>query len=204
VADGQDSLPKGLQEALERLPRGLQDHIQRVRRLARQLAEPLGLDAGRVDLAAAAHDLARPMKAEALLAEARRLGLWVHPVEEAVPILLHGPVAAEYLRRQLHVNDQGVLEAVRWHSTGCGGTWASEDDDGRLARVVFLADKLEPAKASRYGTIVNVKELALRDLDAAVLTFLDGELRRLVQEGELLHPAMVEARNGLLLRAKGG
>ena len=47
--------------ALGKLPRGLSAHVQRVRATARELAAAMGLDPTLVDLAAAAHDIARAM-----------------------------------------------------------------------------------------------------------------------------------------------
>ena len=191
-----NSFSPALQRALEKLPPGLYAHVQRVRQVARELAEPLGLDLGLVDLAAAAHDIARAVKGPALLAEAQRRGLPVPQVEAQHPILLHGPVGAERLRRDFGVAEPQVLEAVHWHSTAAA-------DLGPVGRVVFLADKLDPTKASRYPFIQEVLELVPQDLDLAMELFLTRELERLLHSGGLVHPASVEARNAILLRLKG-
>ena len=81
---------KGL---LQALPRGLQDHLERVRESARALATIHSVPLEAVELAALGHDLARACSAETLLKQAREWHLDVHPIEEQVPILLHGPVA---------------------------------------------------------------------------------------------------------------
>ena len=109
---------------LEGLPRGLYDHVQQVRATARELAAPLDLDPALVDLAASAHDIARVVKGPRLLAEARRRGIRIDRVESALPVLLHGPVGAERLRRDLGVTEPQVLEAVHWHSTAAPGLGA--------------------------------------------------------------------------------
>ncbi len=176
---------------LEGLPRGLYAHVQQVRATARELAAPLDLDPALVDLAASAHDIARVVKGPRLLAEARRRGIRIDRVESALPVLLHGPVGAERLRRDLGVTEPQVLEAVHWHSTAAPGL-------GLIARVVYLADKLDPTKASRYPFMEAVRDLALRDLDGALELFLTRDLQRLLHAGELVHPASVEARNDLL------
>ena len=185
------ALPAHLQEALDALPRGLQAHVERVRVEASALAVPLALDAARVDVAAAVHDLCRAMKGEDLLAEARRRGVPVNAVEEHEPLLLHGPVAAARLRGELGVGDVEVVEAVRWHSTAAPGLHA-------IGKVVFLADKLDPAKAARYPFVEAVRALAGEDLDGALEAFLSGEMQRLLRGGHLLHPASLEARNELV------
>ncbi|MBI2872969.1 MAG: bis(5'-nucleosyl)-tetraphosphatase (symmetrical) YqeK [Chloroflexi bacterium] len=190
-----DLSPK-LAARLEALPAGLRSHTQRSRAIARELAQASGVDPDLADVAAAAHDVARAFPTEELVALARELGLAVDDVEAEVPLLLHGPVAAELLRREGAVTDPEVLDAIRWHSTARPGLSA-------LGKVVFLADKLDPEKGRRSPTARQLHALALRDLDAAVLACLERELARMLREGHLIHPASVEARNELRLKRAG-
>ncbi len=184
-------LPEGLEARLAALPAGLQAHVERVRGIARGLAERHGVDAGRAELAAAAHDVARHVSPAQLLAEAERLRLPVNTVERRLPILLHGAVGAAWLADDGWA-DADTLDAVRWHTT-------ARDGLSPLAQVVFVADKLDPAKARAYRFQDAVREAAEASLADGVLAFLDGHLRQLVDSGDLVHPAAVEARNGLLL-----
>ncbi len=183
-----------LYDLIHSLPPGLQEHLHRVRDVAMDLASRHGVDAAKVELAALGHDLLRAESDERLMAQARAVGLPVHPVEERVPILLHGPLAAEKLRRQCGVTDPEVLEAVRWHSTSCAGM-------GRVGLVVFLADKLDPHKAEGNPERRALVEVAMHDLEEAALQYLTAEMQVLLQHGNLVHPASVEARNYLLLKA---
>ena len=177
-----------VEAALLELPKGLRDHVQRVRELALELAEPLHVDAAKVDFAAAAHDLARALTPEALLAEARRLGITPDAVEEAAPILLHGPIAAERLRQQLGIDDDEVLEAVRYHTTARAGL-------GPVGQAVFLADKLERDKVAYRPALAGVRSLAAPSPAKAIAACLTEELASLLRRGMLLHPTAVEARN---------
>ena len=173
-------------------PEGLRRHTRRVQEQALELARQHEVDEEKAGLGALAHDIARAMKGEQLLHEARRLGLTVHKVEARVPILLHGPVAAEMLRRMDGLEDQDIYEAVYWHST-------AHKDLGPAAKVVFLADKLDPQKVSRYPFQSELRDLAMKGLDMAILEFLNRELCSLIQQGSLVHPVSVEARNELML-----
>ena len=185
-------IPPPIAARLEALPEGLREHIQRTRQVARELAERHGVDAAKADLGAAAHDLARALKGDALLEQARRHRYRVQPVERHTPVLLHGPVAALWLKHEDGVSDPEVLEAVRWHSTGRRGM-------GPVAKVVFLADKLDPQKVQRYPYLERIHSLAQRSLDQAMLEFLGHELEYLLQQGRLIHPASVELRNELMI-----
>ena len=186
------ALPAAVQERLSSLPSGLRDHVERSRQVARDLAEIHDVDRTAVDLAVAAHDLARGMKGSAILEEALRQGLEVHPVQKRTPALLHGPVAAVWLERTAGITDGRVLDAVRWHSTGKRGM-------GPVARVVFLADKLDPEKVRRDPWLRDVEALAGEDMGRAVLRYLDGQLAYLLDREALIHPESVEFRNELMV-----
>ncbi len=188
-----DHLRLRLQARLAALPAGLQSHIQRVKDIAQELARRHGVDPRQAALGALCHDVARAIPDAELLRRAAALELPVGLVEGQVPVLLHGPVGAELLRREDGLADASIYQAVYWHTTG----HASLDP---LGQVVFLADKLDPQKAGRYPYQPRLREIALQDLDRAMLEFLGRELVSLTSQGQMVHPAMVEARNGLLAR----
>ena len=63
---------------------------------------------------------------------------------------------------------------------------------------------MDPQKLPRYPYQPHLRELARNDLDAALVEFLTREMVSLASRGELIHPAMVEARNALLAAAAPG
>ncbi len=171
---------------------GLREHLYRVEVVATELVGLHRVDIERVKMAALAHDLARATRGEELLKQARQLGIAVHAVEERVPVLLHGPVAAETLRQEDGLDDEEIHQAVYWHST-------AHKDLGCLGKLVFLADKLDPHKVSRDPFLAELKSLAEKSLDDALLAFLQRQLEYLLRQGSLIHPASIEARNYLLI-----
>ena len=196
------SLPARLEEFItgrvDTLPLGLRKHVHRVVAIAGDLAGRHQVDKEKVRWGAMAHDVARATKGDELLRQARELGIAVHPVEEQVPLLLHGPVAAEMLKHN-GLEDPEIYDSVYWHSTAHVHLVPE-------AKVVFLADKLDPQKAQRYPYLGELGRIAVESLDRAILTFLDRELTALIDQGSLVHPASVEARNQLLMgdyRVKG-
>jgi predicted HD superfamily hydrolase involved in NAD metabolism len=184
---------EAVREAVARLPRGMADHIERAAAEADRLAAGFKeLNREQVELAAWGHDIARALSPRWLLARARRFGLEVSPVEEEAPILLHGPVGAEILRREHGIDDPEVLAAARFHSTGRAGM-------SLLEKVIFVADKIEPGKVRAKPALARVRELADRDLDAAILEYLEQMLVVAREEGWPVHPQAVAARSELLL-----
>jgi predicted HD superfamily hydrolase involved in NAD metabolism len=188
-------LNQRIQQRVSALPLGLQAHINRVRDIAEELAPHHGVDPERAALGMLAHDVARAMPDQELFHRATSLGLTVGTVENYVPVLLHGPVGAELLRREDGLTDQSLHQAVYWHTT-------AHPSLDILGKVVFLSDKLDPYKVERYPYLPYLRELAFADLDRALLEFLTRESISLVSQGEMLHPAMVEARNNLIAAGK--
>jgi predicted HD superfamily hydrolase involved in NAD metabolism len=187
---------QSLQYRLKALPDGLQSHIYRVRDVALELAAPHNIDLQQTELGALAHDLCRAVPGEDLIRMASELDVPVSDVEQDFPLLLHGPVGAELLRKEEDLNDDILYEAVRWHSTA----HASLDPLGKL---VFLADKLDPQKAVVYSYQGKLRDMALESLDLALLEFLSREMAKRIEGGGTVHPASVDARNSLILKLKG-
>ena len=191
MGSGENGLADRIQRRVGHLPKGLQAHIYRVMDIARELAQRHGMDPERASLGMMAHDVARAIGDEELIHRATELGLPMGVVEYRVPILLHGPVGAEILHREDGMADDALYLAVYWHSTG----HPSLDTLGKL---VFLADKLDPQKISYYPYIPLLRELALEDLDRALLEFLTREIIARVSNGDLVHPASYETLNSLV------
>ena len=190
-----DELTQRIQRRVSALPLGLQAHINRVRDIAVELATHHGVDPDRAALGMLAHDVARAMSDQELLNRAASLGLSVGTVENHVPVLLHGPVGAELLRREDGLTDQSLHQAVYWHTT-------AHPSLDTLGKIVFLSDKLDPQKIKRYPYQPYLRELAFADLDRAILEFLTRESISQVSRGEMVHPAMVETRNHLIAVGK--
>jgi predicted HD superfamily hydrolase involved in NAD metabolism len=180
-----------LKEMLAALPDGLRAHIERVEADAVRLASIHGLDQGRVRLAALGHDLLRHKQDAELLALAEAYELRPDAIEAASPILVHGPIAARILGRDLCLSDEEVLAAVAWHTTARAGM-------STLEMALFVADKTEPQKLAKDPALMQIKTLGDADLSAAVLRYLDFYIEEALRKQQLLHPRTLEARNQLL------
>ena len=68
-----------------------------------------------------------------------------------------------------------------------------------VSKVVFLADKLEPDKVRRRPELGEVLRLASVDIDTALLEYVNRQIVRRVERGDLLHPYTLEFRNELIV-----
>ncbi len=191
-----------IRRRVESLPNGLQAHIGRAQAVARELAPHHNVDPDRAALGILAHDVARAMPGPDLIDQATRFHLPIGPVEQRTPLLLHGPVGAEILRAEDGLASRGsesdIYQAVYWHTT----YHPTLVDD--MGKVVFLADKLDPNKRKRIPYQPEIMDLALVDLDAAILEFLRFQVRDLLASGKEAHPMMLEARDALQSRLAAG
>ncbi|MDR1566574.1 MAG: nicotinate (nicotinamide) nucleotide adenylyltransferase [Treponema sp.] len=90
-------------------------------------------------LAGITHDMCKPMDDKDLVRLARKDGGTITRIEQEKPALLHGRAAAVLLTKNYGITDSGIIEAVRHHVT-------ASRDMGGLAKVVYIADKIEVSR----------------------------------------------------------
>ncbi|MFP4502740.1 MAG: bis(5'-nucleosyl)-tetraphosphatase (symmetrical) YqeK [Candidatus Hydrogenedentota bacterium] len=138
-------------------------------------SEDMGLDFDASVAAGLLHDYARALDNAEMLRRANACGIAVNGGQRARPKLLHGPVGAAEIARDFGIEDEAVLEAVHWHTTGIPGV-------GRLAQALYVADFSEPMRpypeAEEARTI-----LACAGFDAALCYVAETKLRFHEQKG---------------------
>ena len=177
-----------IRNRVSRLPLGLQSHINRVEEIASRLSDRNGVDPDLGRLGALCHDVARAMPDSELLSRASDMNMAICTIERDIPMLLHGPVGSEIVRIEDGVEDESILNAVYWHTTG-------SDTLDEIGKIVFLADKLDPQKNKKYPYQKYLYELAGSNLDLAMFEFLRREVDSLIQRGNQVHPRMMESRD---------
>ena len=169
--------------ARSRLSEKRYGHTLRVADTTEDLARVHGIDTDRARLAALLHDAARETRPDEFLRLADQWELPIGGPERQSPKLLHGPVAAKLARRELGVDDEEVLEAVRAHTTG-------KPLMGPLALALYVADKIEPARD--YPSVESLRTLAREDLYKAAAESLRRAIDHNERRGRPIHPASHE------------
>ena len=106
------------------------------------------------------------------------------------PSLWHGPAAAEKAEREGE-RDQGILDAVRYHSVGYAG-W---DQVGRL---LYLADYLEPGRRHHDQGKAALAARVAEDPEATLPVVAAERIARSVAKGWPLLPETVAFWNALV------
>ena len=111
------------------------------------------------------------------------------------PILLHGKVAAEFVKRRFKINDSDILTGIAFHTSGY-------KDLGIYGKVLFLADSLEETRT--YPNVNKLRELAFKDIEVAYFEVLRNKIIYALSRDLLILPESVESWNNLIMKKKGG
>jgi predicted HD superfamily hydrolase involved in NAD metabolism len=162
-------------------------HVYGVVDTVTELAIQYGVPPHRAIIAAWLHDLAREWSTDRLLQTAETVDI---PTGFAtIPALLHGPIAAYLGRTSFGIDDEDILTAVCYHTTG-------RIDMSLLEKILFVADSIEPNR--NYQGIDDLRGLAKENLDLAVLRCMESSITHLLHVGQPIFPLTVMARNILL------
>ena len=148
-------------------------HSLGVEEVARDLAVIHGYDEEKAGIAGILHDCAKNLSDAELLRWCEFYHLTVSPMEELCPFLLHGKVGAAFARENFDIEDQEILDAIIYHTTG-------RPDMSLLEKIIFVADYIEPYRRP-LPRIDEIRTQAYLDLDHAVLMILENTLDYLTE-----------------------
>jgi predicted HD superfamily hydrolase involved in NAD metabolism len=169
------------------------NHCKNVEKEAVRLGTLMGIDTDKCRLAAIAHDCAKEFSNEQLIAKSKEYGIEIDPIQQSFPQLLHGPVGAMYCKRELQINDEEVISAIWYHTTGKANMTP-------LEKIIYLADIIEEGRS--FPEVEKIRELAVKDVNKALILSCNSTLIHVIQKNFLVHPLTIQFRNSLLL--KGG
>jgi predicted HD superfamily hydrolase involved in NAD metabolism len=158
--------------------------------VARDLAEYYGVDVEKTYITGLLHDYAKGIPGDQLLAIAEENGLIEDEIERYIPDVLHAPVGAYLLKEELGIEDDAILNAVRFHTLG--SLHMSEMD-----KIIYLADMIEPGRD--FPGMERLKCLAFRNLDQGMLVGSQSTLKYCIDQGRIIHPKTVLIRNHFLM-----
>ncbi len=167
-------------------------HSEAVAGWARELAERHGVDPRRAERAGWWHDVAKSWSPARLRTYTRRKKMPI-PWGKSTTLdpLLHGPVAARWVREHGFLNDKGVLAAIARHTVG-GPVMT------RLDKVLYVADFSSPDR--RYPEAARVRRLAENHLDRALREALRAKMLHTLERGRVLMHTSVGLWNRLVVK----
>ncbi len=146
-------------------------HTLGVMYTAASLAMCYGEDIEKAQLAGLLHDCAKCIPNDRKIRMCREYGLEITKVEMDAPYLLHSKLGAYLAREKYGVDDDDILGAIMWHTTG-------RPNMTTLEKIVFIADYIEPARY-KAKNLKEVRKLAFHDLNMTVCRILEDTLHYL-------------------------
>jgi predicted HD superfamily hydrolase involved in NAD metabolism len=164
-------------------------HSVNVSTTAVKLAEFYGCDAVKAEIAGLVHDCAREFNVELLLDCLVEESMVVDDLTLGVKELLHGPAAVHICRKVFGIEDEEILSAVRYHTTG-------RENMSLLEKIIYLSDFIEPGRS--FDGVEEIRGLAFKNLDKALLLAFNLSIEYVISKNGLIHVNTILSRNYLL------
>ena len=169
------------------------EHVLRVRDKAIELAKLHNQDVIKIELAALLHDCAKNNEEMYLnkynkeFEELRNLRQNDPDMEN--PKLLHCYLGRIVASKEYGVNDEEILDAIEFHTTGRINMTDFE-------KIIYLADKTEDKRD--YDGVQEIRRLSKINLNKAIVKSLDDTIKYLIEGERKISITSVNVRNYLL------
>ncbi|WP_142827772.1 bis(5'-nucleosyl)-tetraphosphatase (symmetrical) YqeK [Planococcus soli] len=174
-----------LEAVKERLPENRFNHVLGVVDTAIELAKEFDIPESKAKTAAILHDVAKFSDRD-----------WMKSIivsEKLDPLLLeyhaelwHAPVGAYLAKTEFGVEDEDVLNAIRYHTTG-------REDMSDLEKVVYIADLIEPNR--KFTGVEELRQLKEQGLDVMMEASVKHSIEFLVSKNQPVFPDSLKCYN---------
>lgn len=137
------------------------------------------------------HDCAKEMTLSEMQHVVKKAHLTFDDAEHMLKsrALLHGPAGSVLAKTAFGIDDEEIRGAIYYHTTGRVGMTL-------LERIVFLADYIEPNRD--FSGVQDLRLLAEKDLDQAVLAAYDSTISHLIDQGAYIYGLTFLGRNDMV------
>lgn len=177
----------------ENLSKKRYTHSMNVADTAKQLAEKYGCDEEKAYFAGMVHDIAKELSREMQYELASRCGMDVSEIELASAPLLHAIAGAQLLAERFEIDDEELLEAVRYHTVGASGM-------SKLAQIVYLADLTSADRD--YKDVKKMRKHTGVSLEKGMYEALRFSVSDSSEKGNTIPVCTIEAYNEYAIKNK--
>lgn len=166
------------------------NHCINVADEAARLAEKYGADIEKARVAGILHDITKEVDFEKQLQIIKSGDIILTDVEKRTNKLWHAISGSVYIQKELNIDDDDIINAIRYHTTGRAGM-------SLLEKVIFLADFTSCERD--YPDVDVIREKAEISLEEGMLYGIQFTLTRLVLNGGYISENAIDAYNEILL-----
>ncbi len=158
-------------------------HTEGVRKTAVILAKRWGENEEKADFAALCHDMCKEMPLDDIKYYVALFNL--AKIYENNRNLAHGKLAAALMAKEFDIDDEDVLNAVSYHTTGRANM-------SLLEKIIYIADAIEPGRS--YPGVDQLRALALEDINQACYLSLARTVDLVKAKGQFLDSDTILAK----------
>ena len=156
------------------------EHTQGVAYISAALAMRYGEDIQKAELAGLLHDCAKCLDNDKKIQICKKHGIEISEAEQRNPFLLHAKVGGFLAKSKYKVEDEEIIDAVLYHTTGRPGM-------SLLEKIIYIADYIEPGR-NHAPNLDEIRRLCFQDLDEALLKILEDILVHLKESKKEIDP----------------
>ena len=158
---------------------------------AKRLAEKYGADSEKAYLAGLLHDVTKNATEEEHLNIFDTFGIMLNSIEKTTEKLWHAMSGAAYVKYVLHIEDEEIYDAIRYHTT-------AKANMSLLSLILYLADFTSADRD--YVDVDVMRTLVDKSLDEALIYALSYTIKEIVDKGGALHLDTINAYNETVLK----
>lgn len=179
----------------EKLKENRYIHSLNVADSAKELAHKYGCDEDKAYTAGLLHDVMKNASDFEQLSVIARAGDELTVCEKANKKLWHAVAGTAFLKTELNIKDEDILNAVRYHTT-------ARKNMSVLEKVIYVADFISADRD--YPGVEDVRDAAEESLEKAMMIGLEFCIHEIVERKQILHPDSVDAYNEIVISDIGG
>ena len=167
------------------------EHSVSVMKKAIELAKIYNENEDEAALAGLTHDIAKEIPDDEAFMIAEKNGIELDEIEKINTKLLHGKIGA-FLAKEKYGFNERITDAIKFHTE-------TVPEMDNLSKIVYVADKIEDTRVSDKVDLDKQREVAMQNLDDAVIMILEASTLKQIEKGRLIHPNGIYTRNYLLM-----
>ena len=166
------------------------NHSVNVAQSAVELARHYGADEDKAEIAGILHDSCKEIPKDEMLQIMTRGGIILDAVEQGTSKLWHPIAGSVYARDTLGIDDEDILNAIRYHTTGRAGM-------SLLEKVIFIADFISAERD--YDGVEIMRQKAFDCLEDAMLFGLQFTITDLTKRKMTIHSNALACYNDVII-----
>ena len=129
------------------------------------------------------HDCGKYCSSKDQIKLCRKYKISLTDSELEMPALIHAKLGAYLARHEYKIEDQDIIDAITYHTTGRPGMTL-------LEKIIYIADYIEPNRKLIPG-LAEIRSIVFQDIDRAVYLSAQRTVRYLKDGGRSVDPMTI-------------